>query len=309
MIRNIVARRPELGAYELTSRLPGLTRPGKTELSNITSDTKNPLYAPNGTYDLDPQCDSILRKTYATPSFVLGTSMVPALPKESWSAISSQNRWDGVLFSGNATSCIFVQPARPAKGSLYNAEWSVQDKGVLLIQRLKTSTGADNQMMWFSGDLKRVEENGWIFVEAANAFAAIKVVSGAWAWENKSQYWRDAKNYKEDAGIWLVPKDQFSPIIVEVATKASFTDYEAFKKAILKNALQVSPGVVNYSSAFYKTQLTLFSDFSQPPQINGKTAVYNTPECYSGLLEAPFGGDTVKLKAFDKELLFKFGKK
>jgi len=75
-----------------------------------------------------------------------------------------------VIFAGHPTARIFLQPLKPARGSVYNAHWSVQDKGVLIVQRLKTSN-ARGQRVWFDGALRRAEKSGWVFVEAPRAFA------------------------------------------------------------------------------------------------------------------------------------------
>ena len=80
---------------------------------------------------------------------------------------------------------IFAQPLKPKKGSVYNASWSVQKHGTLIVRRLKTSN-AKGQRIWFDASLKRVETDGWVFAEAPQAFAGVRVVNGKTAWEADS---------------------------------------------------------------------------------------------------------------------------
>jgi hypothetical protein len=157
------------GSYEYASRRPGLNDP--------TPPTQPPSPDGWGYYALEPSGGSLLRKTWSTPEFVMGLSQVPALPKANWSNISGQNRWNGVVFSGDDTARIFTQPYYPITGSVYNAEWGVQHKGVQILQRLGTSySDADGQKLWFDSALTLTESNDWIFVDAPNAYAAVRVV-------------------------------------------------------------------------------------------------------------------------------------
>ena len=131
------------GVYEYSSRRPGLLQPRKAvdAPAQYASDPKHAFFAAQGVYQLRPEGGALLRYTYCTPDFVMGTSMVEARPREDWAAISSQNRWEGVIFAGHPTARIFVQPLQPSRGSVYNANWSVQKRGTLIVQRLKTSNG------------------------------------------------------------------------------------------------------------------------------------------------------------------------
>jgi len=249
--------------------------------------------------------------------------MVEARPREDWTAISSQNRWEGVIFAGHLTARIFVQPLQPARGSVYNANWSVQSKGVLIVQRLKT-TNAKGQRVWFDKSLKRVEKNGWVFAEAPQAFAAVRVVTGGTAWEpdTKEQH-REGKG-PYDLGMWLKCEDEFSPVIIEVARKCEHKDFEAFQGAILANSLkwekarpfdvaQGRPepveGRLDYASASYKTSLTLFADYSRPPMVDGTPMDYTPKKVYdSPFIQSDFGSGVIAIQKGGRKLVLDFQK-
>ncbi len=306
LVQEIAHHRRDLGDYQITSRQPGLAGPSAAAV-NYVEDAAYPLSFKNAVTALDPACHSILRRTYATPSFILGATMTPALPKNAWTGISSQNRWDGVLFSGTSASRIFVQPKVPDKGSIYNAQWAVQDRGVLLVQRLAESN-AKTSRVWFSKELARTEKDGWIFVEAPEAYACVKVVDGAWAWEpDAPDYWREKNKFIPGTGDWLSPAKEFSPIVIEVVPKAAYPDFLAFQKEITNNPLRWEAHRLDYTSRHYKTTLTLFCDYKQPPQIQGSRIHYEAPLSFdSPVIQSEFGGPIVHVKAFGKELNLSF---
>ncbi len=306
-VNEIAHKRAQLGAYEITSRQPGLSDPAVFSATNFVNDPQYPFYVKRGIYTLDPQCRSMLRRTFATPEFILGTTMVAPLPQKAWTDISSQNRWDGVIFSGPHSPRIFLQPKPPAQGSIYNTEWSVQSQGVLLAQRLPF-TNATTQRVWFSGSLQREEKKGWIFVEAPDAYAAVKVVDGAWSWEPDGPAYRhNGGRFIPVPGNWLAPENEFSPIILEVVPKSAYRNFAAFQNATLADRLTRSAHRVDFTSSFYHTTVSLFTDFKELPQIDGKAINLESPLSFDGgVLQSTFGGHEVKLHVFGQDHLFTF---
>ena len=208
------------GVYEYVSRRPGLAAPTGEKPRNFVADPAHPFREARGVYGLRPEGGGLLRYSYCTPDFVLGTSMVEARPKEDWTNISSQNRWEGVIFGGHRTARIFVQPLQPKRGSVYNANWSAQKRGVLVVQRLKGSN-AKGQRVWFDASLPRVEANGWVFAKAPRAYAAVRVVTGGTAWEPDAVEQHHEGKGRTDLGVWLRCLDEFSPVILEVGAGPS----------------------------------------------------------------------------------------
>jgi hypothetical protein len=297
------------GVYEYLSRRPGLAEPRKENAPplNYVSDPKHPFFVPQGLYPLRPDGGGLLRYTYCTPDFVMGTSMVEARPAEDWTAISSQNRWEGVIFAGHPTARIFAQPYQPKRGSYYNASWSVQKKGVLILQRLKTSKGAHGQRVWFDAALQRAETNGWVFAEAPQAFAAVRVVNGTTAWESDSVEQHRKKKGRTDTGEWLKCVDEFSPVIIEVARKSNCKDLATFQTAILANPLKWENRRLDYTSGLNKTSLTLFADYSRPPQVDGQPMNYAPKKVYdSPFIESDFGNGVVTIRKGSRKLTLDF---
>lgn len=298
------------GVYEYRSRRPGLARkraPGEPP-ANYTQDPKAAFYAPGGVYDLAPEGGGLVRYTWCTPDFVMGTSMVEARPREDWTAISSQNRWDGVIFAGHPTARIFTQPLMPARGSVYNAEWSVQAKGVLILQRLRASN-ARGQRVWFDGALRREEKAGWVFAEAPRAFAAVRVVEGGTAWEPDGVAQHHEGKGAPAAGAWLKCLDEFSPVIIEVARKSDVKDFAAFQAGILANPLTWQGKRLDYRSGQHGVSLTLFGDYSRSPLVDGRPVDYAPPKVYdSPFLESDFGSGVVTIRKGREKLVLDFNR-
>ncbi len=305
----IFTRRDEIGPVQLVSRQPGLRDPAAPPAPNFVADRNNPIFEPKGVNALDPACGSLLRKTYSTPEFVLGGTMLRALPKSAWTNISSQNRWDGVTFAGAGTPSVFVQAGKLARGtgSHYNAQWTVGDQGVLIVQRLAGSDAVD-QRVFFSKGIDHVERDGWIFAEAPDAYLALKVVDGEWEWEEDSaKSWRETKKFESGLGEWLVPEKWMTPLVIEVAPKRDYADFASFQDEILANPLKFSDARLDYRSSHYQTELTLLADYSEVPRINGQPVDFDTSAGWDGgVLGGAVGGDTVTLRILGQKHLFDF---
>ncbi len=251
---------------------------------------------------LAPDGGNLLRYTFCTPDFVMGTSMVPALPMDAWAPISSQNRWEGVIFAGHATARIFPQTQANDGRHAYNASWSVQNKGVMIVQRLRTSIKCHGQRVWFDASLKREERDKWVFAEAPQAYAAVRVVDGGSRWETE-----EVKRGKPSPGMWLRCENEYSPVIIDMARKSDYPDFAAFQKAILANALTWKNNRLDYRSDLYKTQLTLFADYSKPPQVNSAPINYSPAKCYdSPFIQGDWGSGVVTIQKGDRKLVLNF---
>jgi hypothetical protein len=165
--------------------------------------------------------------------------MVEPRPASNWVHISSQNRWHGVIFKGDPHCRIVPQCQASDNRSAYNSQWSVQSHGTLICQKLKTSERTRAMRVWFpaAGLVNRIEAAGWIFVEAPEAFAAVRVVTGGTTWEPETRLVK---------GDWLRCADEWTPVILEVACKSDYTDAAAFRKAVAALPVKFERGVLTY---------------------------------------------------------------
>lgn len=249
------------GLYEYVSRRPGLNLLPK------------PPAAGWDMYVLRPDFGGILRYTFCTPDFIMGTSMVQARPHGDWSAISSQNRWDGVLFAGDRDARIFAQPLKPKRGSVYNSHWSIQHKGVMILQKLRKHRHAHGQRVWFSEALKTTEANGWVLAQAPSAYAACRVVQG-------KTHWEDALAHDQAPGRWLVCEEPYSPVILLVRRSCDVASMDAFRAAVQADALDFDGAVLSYTSRAYGAAIRFYADQSKPPELNGQPLSFTPKRVY-----------------------------
>ncbi len=241
------------GAYDFYSRRPGL------KLYNMDAD---------GITGIDAATGGILRYTYATPAYILGTCMWDKRPALDWTAISSQNRWIGAIFAVHANARIFPQcDGLTVDEKNYNQHWSVQNKGTLIAQKLSTNSSAGDMRVFFSGSTTNMtisEENGWIFARMTNAFAAVRPAWGTYSWD-------DAR--------WIRLSDAYAPVIMEVWQSSDFSNvFSLFKAAVLGQTINVDTnGVLTYTGLKDAGDFTFYTQSFNLPKING-TAINLTPD-------------------------------
>lgn len=210
VVVDIVTDAKGRGCYEIRQRAQGLVVDRGSSFPVATA------AEPPTKFRLDE--GGILRYSYCDPACILGTPMVPAKRDQEWAGISSQARWQGVIFEGPGDPRIVPVP-RPSNNSIAsNAFWSVQSKGCLITQKLKSSKGAAEMMVWTSqkGLPAPVEEKGIVFVEAPGAYAAIRPGYGKYTLSDKALTYTKETGGKVDTppGWILCPEDEFAPVIL-----------------------------------------------------------------------------------------------
>lgn len=285
------------GTYGYYSRRPGLRVENKRKGN-----------------DLSPNGGQLLRYTYHNPQFIMGMSMVPAIREFSWTAISSQNRQNGILLNGKKMAKIYTQRVTHNK---YNMEWGVQDQGVMILQQLPrwlTKHGKERgQLIFLSKNLNITETGGWFFAESEKAYCAIKVVQGTV--HQRSPKAKDFGIKKGDPekdmshiGTLLDLQNIQSPIIFEVSAKEKYDSIEDFQKEIQANPMVLlEDSVLEYSSKAYGNKLSLFMDYSNLPKINDKTVNLNPEFVYkSPYINGNFGAGTVTISSGGKSVVYDF---
>ncbi len=268
---------PGRGTYEVRQRRMGLAEAG---------------YSRPHDYRIRTDTGGILRYGYCTPDFIMGSLLTEARPEDDWAAISSQNRWTGVIFRGEPDARIYPATVNREGESIYNGHWEVQAHGTLIAQKLKTNRRVDAWRVWFSqaGLSAPQREGRWTFAEAPGAYAAVHVVRGEFDLPESAQ---------EKFGRWLVCADDLSPVILEVAAKSGALSFAAFRQAILARPVAVAGQTLSYTG-LQGDRFTFDIDQGQPPQINGRPVnlapgrVYDSPfvqsDWNSGVVTVQKGG-------------------
>jgi hypothetical protein len=205
------------GAFEYVSRRPGLSREGK---ENSYSQTQR--------YYVDYEDSQILRYSYVTPNFVLGTHVFPNLSNARWTNISSQNRFHSALLRAESDFVQIVPQAR-ATGNLergLNELWSIQRHGTLITQKLRTSQNVAEMRVYIPSEpsVEVQQLDGWIFIDTGYTYSGVRVAAGGYQWQDDN---------------WIELDDEYAPVILEVARAQDYQDFQSFQTAALSRPLEV----------------------------------------------------------------------
>ena len=228
---------------------------------------------------------------------MMGSLFCEALPNEAWTAISSQNRWHGAIFSGDPNARIY--PWCETKKSSYNAQWAVQKRGTLIAQKLKTNRHAKQHRIWFSreGLSEPVQEGAWYFAEAETAYAAVRVASGGAEFEEEST---------DERALILTCEDDFSPVILEVARKTDFADFNSFREAVQALPVQFDGAILTYTG-LSGDRFKFFADQGDRPQINGSPIDLEPDKVYdSPFVQSDWDSGVVTIRKGDRKIILNF---
>ena len=146
-----------------------------------------------------------------------------------------------------------------------------------------SSNGTD-MIVWMSkaGLTAPVEEDDVVFVEAENAYAAVRVAWGGFTWRETElpAEIRDRLGRLAPAGAFnttrfipenatMVLNEEYSPVILEVMAKGDIESFDAFKAKVKGCEMRMDAAILRYTT-IYGDDLTFDTSFVKTPSINGK---------------------------------------
>ena len=162
----------------------------------------------------------VMNYAYCTSEYIIGAAAFDPNSRE----CGETGRWTGIIFRD--LSAIGMDG--------YSGEkWFVSDKDVMIGQRSLGHGYPGQQKITFESGFEKVEEDGWVFVDNGEAFAAVKVVVGGYFWA-------------EPIKRTLYPKTELSPYIFQTGTLKAYASFDAFRKAVLKAPLTFKNNVLTY---------------------------------------------------------------
>jgi hypothetical protein len=142
--------------------------------------------------------------------------------------------------------------------------------------------------VYFADDLNVVEEDYWIFVEAADAYAAVRVVQGGYSWDDAN---------------WIRCSQLDTPVIFDAALKSDFADFEAFKTSIRSRSLSVRGGVLYYK-CIDGSEIQLYLEGEFTPAIDSQLVNYNPVKVFdSPFITSDWNSGVVEISKDDRQLV------
>jgi len=216
-------------------------------------------------YDLENS--DVLKYSWVSPNFVLGTNMRPPHDVREWVAGSAQSWWHGLLLTDPDTP----YPQRVVPTLLYprdsmGEQYAVQSRGSLMTRKLNDawSPNRDNSALpmgvFISDGLERhtTLEGEFIFIDSPTIWVAVRACGGDFSLAQDLLEPRQAR-----AGTFYRPGDDTAPVIIEASEHTGYASFEAFKDAVRTAALVQSDGAYHYQS-LSGDRLSMFDDRSRP---------------------------------------------
>lgn len=272
-----IARNPDRGAYQVTSRRAGM-------LATDNCSQGYPIM-------FDETGGSRLRRdVYYTSDYALAT--ITYDPNRAYRSSITLAQTMGATFAANAHLRINVigtgfYPNRATCG-ITGAGVSIIARDPNAVEgrgRFKsngTRIFLNNQTLWEN----RVEApSGWFFTRASDAYAAIRVAGGGYGMTTKTYVWpdRQLKEVERTNGHYLELKDMWAPVVLQMGRAKDYESFEAFQASVKDNPFTYEDSKLTYTSEagdIYEA----WAKFTSLPTINGKTINLNPVKTY----DSPF---------------------
>jgi hypothetical protein len=133
-------------------------------------------------------------------------------------------------------------PSKVASGRSGKAFWSIQHENVMMLQQFGDSERVAEMQVLFSGSLKIIDREGWIFAAADSGYVAVRFIDPAAG--------AAATGYKWDTDYkphWTIKEEQrmagptagFLPILIHAGDPERDGSFEQFQKTILEGTVTI----------------------------------------------------------------------
>lgn len=285
----VVLRRSKgaVKSYVIYNRLPG----------EIRKELPIPGYARDS---------RLINYVYRTPGYSLGCALLN--PNLTYHPSSDQQRASTLLFQSG--QWVFPTqkniPSKVASGRSGKAFWSIQHENVMMLQQFGDSERVAEMQVLFSGSLKIIDREGWIFAAANSGYVAARFIDPAAG--------AAATGYKWDTDYkphWTIKEEQrmagptagFLPILIHAGDPEREGSFEQFQKTILEGTITIDQ---EKSRIDYHPKdgavITWFYDQNAKPLklalVNGEPPNLAPPLVFDGpFMKAKFGDTKVYVGA------------
>jgi len=287
-------------AYVLGSssyRLPNLVlqlaldHQGRGDYENISHRPAKMHYSPDRPrlmddcwYDLDMEDPHAVRYNYCTPNYIIGSWWIDptfttvfrvdektaAETPTSYSALFSQNRWQGVIFDTDLNArvypqCLGTERKDGSHSITYNQHQAVQAKNIMLVQKNKNNKSAKlMRIYWAKGMKGRLEKShGYWILQEGDSYLAVKAFSLTQPNAPVQERWAD--------GNWLEISQEYAPVVFVTGRKSQYKTLDIFTDYLKGHTYKVDKDRFNYRGPTCDgdvTELTLFANNKDLAQIN-----------------------------------------
>jgi len=234
-----------------------------------------------------PGGDSSLRRfSYWAPEYVVGTLTVD--PAREYVALIDQNRWMGAIFATDPEHRIVVH----GRGDIdsgrtgYTEITGITGTACSIVARdpgAESSIGTRIFVSYGAPWTNRVEEGGWLFTRAGDAYAAVRPAAGGWVIHSVAD------------GKMLDMPDMWAPVVLQMGRASDYASFSSFRSSVLANPFDYSGGRLRYESEAGDVY-EVWANSDRLPRRNGRVPSLNPAKTYgSPHILSWHGDDTVRL--------------
>jgi hypothetical protein len=269
-------------------------------------------------YAFDTTDSRMLSYEFCTPDVVMGALIVDPTVKSvsstdylsgknlesGYPALTAQNRYHAIQFATDRDARVVPQCQGLNNLKTYNQQQAIQHKNILIVQRNKHGDNTGPMRVFFAQGMKDrlVEADDWFFLREGNAYLAVKafaagegIASCGYEWDNE---------------FWLRPKDQDAPLALVVGRKHKFASLAAFQAYIKKFVTRYEGAAFTLAGRDMdgaETTLTLYTDLSKIPEINGQPVNFTPENLYdSPFLKSKYGTGVVTIQKGYRKIVLDF---
>ncbi|GGD11952.1 hypothetical protein [Aquisalinus flavus] len=309
IIYAILEDRHSAPAYSITQRRIGKSAGDDPDIPEEL------IPVPENIYPIRPKLydveeSDVLKYSWVSPNFVLGTNMRPPYHSTAWEAGSAQGWWHGLLLAGDDPT----YPERVVPTLIYpkdamGEQYAVQFEGSFIARKLEdvwSEFGSDNRQypmgIFISEGLKEhtTVDGDIIFIDSPNAWVAIRAAFTTFEQADDLLAPKHA-----DRGNFYRLKADGQPVIIEVAEHGDYASFETFRTAALNAQIVHDGGSYQYDSLSGK-RLTMFDDRSHP-MIDDQPVNYNPEFAYeSRYVSSPWDSGIITITAGGQQHILDF---
>lgn len=175
-----------------------------------------------------------LRFSHQTSGFISGAFTIDRTKE--YTKLNSQNRWMGVVFNGdNVNSRVYLTSTGLSNNCAYNDFNGVGDGKAMILQKIPEATHDQDTFVYFSGDMEKQEDSGWIFAydpsPSGTGYIAVKPASGSYTWQDKEKAVIGSDTYVSNGDNSDVNYDEAMTLSVKNSTTDGALTYLNFTPA------------------------------------------------------------------------------
>ncbi|MFI4911385.1 MAG: hypothetical protein ACIAQZ_06925 [Sedimentisphaeraceae bacterium JB056] len=240
----------------------------------------------------------LLRYTYATPSYLLGTFTIDET--KTYMLINSQNQWMALTTAAKPSSRIVVNVTPTSdERTGYRDLQAVQYKNCAMFRKQLAAEDGGLLRLFVSNDFEMTDKDGTLFFENDSVYAAVMCIQH----HDKTGYEIEKTDF--GPGRFVTFNEPNVYFVLEVADKKEYENLNEFSEYISGNDLRFENNYdeIIYDSKTCKCSLEMFTDVRMP-LVNGKPVDVRPAKVYdSPYMQSNYGSGVVTVTGVEGENL------